>query len=610
MKTFQPWSPGRLIAVDHGTRSVKLLLLEGDVTSLRVLDHKLVDLQEEGLLASEETQRHLSGLLEAWGHWPIAITLPAPLSFAQVLDLPTGGEQDIPKVIEEQTGRLRGFSNSPLVYDAVALTPHAKLQKPYFITIAREEDVDQHIKRVTTAVNEVRDVSSFASALVSAHQALEPGMRNGLLVDFGASSTVVVAVRDGQGVFASSFASGSNAFADTLASARKIPAPEAEARLRAQNLFAGAVSEPSLVAVAENWLDQLKKMLDDWRKQQSDWLPPGQAVPVTLSGGALRLLGLLEHLQGRSGFTFARWPSLPKPEDALRLSDFAAAYGTALEALRRPRETPSLLPPLLRAHRRSLEQMAGVNVACVISLIVAALLLAGATWHKASLLVRKRALARQAEAALVQMRQLETLAQQRDQAFVRHWPLLDCQERTLDLLHTLRVLQRSRADHDFWCVLIADSDSYSRGMTLPAVVTNRFGQTNAFSLPEESYTKPSFVIELCVPAQGDQTLKTVGDLVSDLRKDPLFSRVDSLPVAQRRALVDPKVLIPDRHFAVSVDLADLGWRGLFQTVRLAEPLVGGTNALRRPSAWPLPRARTTPMIPPYYGPPAFARPDA
>ena len=188
--------------------------------------------------------------------------------------------------------------------------------------------------------------------------------------------------------------------------------------------------------------------------------------------------------------------------------------------------------------------------------------------------------------------------------------MLDCQERTLDLLHTLRVLQQSRADHDFWCVLIADSDSYSRGMTLPAVVTNRFGQTNVFSLAEESYTKPSFVIELCVPAQGDQTLKTVGDLVSDLRKDALFSRVDSLPVAQRRALVDPKVLIPDRHFAVSVDLADLGWRGLFQTVRLADPLVGGTNMLRRPSAWPLPRARTTPVTPPYYGPPAFTRPDA
>jgi hypothetical protein len=319
---------------------------------------------------------------------------------------------------------------------------------------------------------------------------------------------------------------------------------------------------------------------------------------------------LLEYLQGRSGFTFTRWPSLPRQAEALRLSDFAAAYGTAVRAFRQPQEAPSLLPPPLRAHRHHLRQMAGVNVACVVGLIVAALLLIGATWHKASLLIRKRGLARKAEAALVQVRQLETLAQQRDQVFVRHWPLLESQERTLDLLHTLRALQQSRARHDFWCVLLADDESYTRGTTLPAVVTNRFGQTNALALAEESLTKPSFVIELCVPAQGDQTLKTVGDVVSELRKDPLFSRVDSLPVAQRRALVDPKVLIPDRHFAVSVDLADLGWRSLFQTVRLADPLIDGTNALRRPPAWSQPRARTAPLPLPIHGPQPLARPDA
>ncbi len=610
MKFPQPWSPGRLIAVDHGSRSVKLLLVQGDAGSLRVLDHKIVDLQEEGLLASEEIQRHLSGLLEAWGDWPIAITLPAHLSFAQILDLPAGGETEIPKVIEEQTGRLRGFSNSPLVYDAVALKPYAKLQKPYFITIAREEDVDQHIKRVTAAVNEVRDVASFAAALVNAHLQLQAGIRNGLLVDFGASVTVVAGIREGQGVFASSFALGRNALADALAGARKIAVSEAEAQLRSQDFFGPAHPLPALIAVADNWLDQLRKLLDDARKQHGDWLPTGQPVPVTLSGGALRVPGLLEYLRSRAGFAFALWPSLPGPAETLRLSDFAAAYGTAVKAFRQPQEAPSLLPPPLRAHRHHLRQMARANVAAMVSLILAALLLILATWHKASLLVRKRGLTRKAEAAQVQVRQLETLAQQRDLAFVRHWPLLERQERTLDLLHTLRVLQQSRARHDFWCVLLADSESYSRGTTLPTVVTNRFGQTNTLALAEDQLAKPSFVIELCVPSQGDQALKIVGDVVSELRKDPRFSRVDSLPVAQRRALVDPKVVIPDRHFAVLVDMADLGWRNLFQTVRLADPLVNGTNTLRRPSGWPSPRARTAPPNPPYYGPPATPQPDA
>ena len=109
MKPFQPWSPGRLVAVDHGSRSVKMLLVEAEGAAIKVVGHKSVDLLEEGLLAEEEIQRQVASLLEAWAEWPVAVTLPAHLSFAQVLDLPAGGESDIPKVIEEQTGRLRGL---------------------------------------------------------------------------------------------------------------------------------------------------------------------------------------------------------------------------------------------------------------------------------------------------------------------------------------------------------------------------------------------------------------------------------------------------------------------------------------------------------------------
>ena len=57
MNAFQSWSKGRLIAVDHGSRLVKLLLVENQGDRLKVLGYKTADLQEEGLLANEEIQR-------------------------------------------------------------------------------------------------------------------------------------------------------------------------------------------------------------------------------------------------------------------------------------------------------------------------------------------------------------------------------------------------------------------------------------------------------------------------------------------------------------------------------------------------------------------------
>lgn len=603
MNAFHPGSKRRLIAVDYGSRCVKLLLVEVNGLSPAVLDHRIVDLQEEGLIEAGEIQRHLAGILQTWGEWPLAVALPARFSFVQVLDLPEAGEKEIPKVIEQQTGRLREFSSSPLVYDAAPLQPFGKFRQPYLIILAREADVEQHLKRVTAQINEIRDVTGVAGALLGACRALQPAARGGLVVDLGATTTVVAVVCNGQGVYSSSFASGGNAFVEAVAGVRRIPGTEAEALMRAENLLGGAQPMPALRVALDAWMMQLRAVVEDCRRQNPDWLPSGQALPVTISGGVLQSPGLLAALQAQAGFAFARWPMPAGVHDPQFLSDFAVAYGTALEAVRRPQHAPSLLPPSLRAHRLRVQQMASLNTAGVIFLLLVALLLAGATWQKISLLNQKRALNQRAERALTQVQQIENLARERDQAFERVWALLDRQERSLDLLQMLRALQESRAVRDFWCVLLADTDSYARGTTYPVSATNRFGFANLLAVTEETLLKPAFIVELCVPAKGDQTLKVLSEIVADLKKNPLFSRVDSVPVAQRRTLVDAKVLIPDRHFALQAELADLGWRNLLQTVRLAEPR-SSTNGLRRPLFLPSPRPRPLPSPQPTDSAPA------
>jgi hypothetical protein len=41
--------------------------------------------------------------------------------------------------------------------------------------------------------------------------------------------------------------------------------------------------------------------------------------------------------------------------------------------------------------------------------------------------------------------------------------------------------------------------------------------------------------------------------VNNLKKAPVFERVDSLPEDLRRSLADPKVVLPERHFALALD---------------------------------------------------------
>ena len=54
----------RVLAIDPGSRCLRLLLAESDSGVLRILKQDLVDLQEEGLVAAGEVKEHLAAFLE------------------------------------------------------------------------------------------------------------------------------------------------------------------------------------------------------------------------------------------------------------------------------------------------------------------------------------------------------------------------------------------------------------------------------------------------------------------------------------------------------------------------------------------------------------------
>jgi hypothetical protein len=129
-------------------------------------------------------------------------------------------------------------------------------------------------------------------------------------------------------------------------------------------------------------------------------------------------------------------------------------------------------------------------------------------------------------------------------------PLLKQQRHTLDTLQTLALLQQARSNQSFWYVLFADPASYFAAR--PWGETNPPPQT---ATPAPAPALNGFIVELCLPEQGDAMRLTLSQLVTNLKQSNLFQNVDSLPADRRRSLVDPGVLLPE-HFALELVLPD------------------------------------------------------
>src|SRR5688572_30287765 len=96
----------RLIAVDAGSHSIKILLAERSGRNVRVLRREIINLAEEGLLSSEEIGPALQAMLESMGDHPVALALPPHLPLSNILDL-SAGTRAVKQLIEAETHKNR-----------------------------------------------------------------------------------------------------------------------------------------------------------------------------------------------------------------------------------------------------------------------------------------------------------------------------------------------------------------------------------------------------------------------------------------------------------------------------------------------------------------------
>jgi len=151
--------------------------------------------------------------------------------------------------------------------------------------------------------------------------------------------------------------------------------------------------------------------------------------------------------------------------------------------------------------------------------------------------------------------------------------------------------------------LIADQRSYFT-QPLPVVSTNKAAGTNAATAPgasilpgflpgswamwtNTSLAKPGIIAELCIPEEDEAARKLLSQIVNDLKRQRLFALADQLAEDQRRALADPKVVIPDREFVLRLDYSDTDFQKSSPAKR-ALTIPSGRSSRRARQSSPIP----------------------
>lgn len=551
----------RVLAVDAGSRCIRLLLLENRFGKLSVLRQDSIDLQEEGLVSTEELKAHLQKTVDDWGRPPLALAVPQQIAVSQIVDLPPVPDAEARQLIEAETIKLGGVSETTMVYGFARIPPLVENRQSFWVTFCQEGEIQSRVAQLGLDNQEFREITTAANALLTAWQAARPGKRDAVLVHAGAQSTTIVGVQQGVGVFASSFPMAGDFFTRAIARLQKCSPDAAEALKCSTNVLSGAQAVPGFAEIVDGWAAELKRQLSEWHGQHPGVTGDLAAGPFIATGGAFEQPGLLEHLAARDGLKFQRWPTDDAPDALQPAMGFEIALGAALQSLGQGVQAASLLPADRRAawkKRLSRQRLEFANSVLIVACFIA---LALGIWQKLTLIQRKQALMDKVQAGLETVQANNSLTTDLLHNYEGVRPLFERQQLSVDTLQSLALLQQARSNRSLWFALIADQPSYF-AMPPTLAATNK---PTAGSFAESEYARRrdtnalpvrlGLIAELCVPDDADGARSTLSLVVNSLKKAPVFARVDLLSEDLRRSLADPKVILPERHFALALDFA-------------------------------------------------------
>lgn len=545
------------MAVDLGQSRIKAILAERVGNRIDVLHAFTLDLQEEGLLSAEETNRHISRILLEMGEYPVSLVVPQHVAVSHLIGLPVDRKARWERLIEEETQKLIGLSESAIVYDHVRLRPFQRQRNPVWVTVTREQELENQIRRVAGSGLEIGEITNTGNALASAYIATQAPEKRVVLADIGATSTTVVILDRMQPVYATSLPFGGELFTQGLAAAKGCSFDEAEVMKKTEVLFQkeGIAADEFLRAV-ERWQEELERIILEWVRDQAE--QDDEPVKVALTGGSSLQPGFTDHLASRSTLQYVQWRDNAGGVDP---QTYGVAYGAALAALKAAPVSSSLLPRPLRVQRQRSRQIAALNTLALLLLAGVFALLVADGAAKRRVLEEKAVWIRNLEEALAQTEDIEDLLSRRRAEYNKIVPIVQQQKRTRDLLQTIALMQEVRAGHELWFVTLADGKSYLDEATVnpprnpsPA---GRPGRNQGQSTAAVERTPPGwnrFVVELAVPGEPREAREALRSVVNAFNSRDIFRNVDSLPAADRRQVAEKEVTLPGQTFSLNLEL--------------------------------------------------------
>lgn len=592
----------RVIAIDAGSRNIKVVLAQKFLNRVCFLRHEVIELPEylDGSNLSESTiKQELSSAIESLGHYPVALSLPQHLTLSQVIDLPPAAENDVVRLIQGEAHRIAGLSQTKIIWDYSPLKPYGKHNHAFWVTLSQEEQVFKTIEGFGIEREEVCGVTSVGNALITSYLHKFPETVSTVLVELGMRSTTVAVLYEGQGVYATSFALGIELFAESLATSLGCSIQEAiDSIIFKKDLFSGNDRSEVYCSVVDGWLQELYRIIGEWLADHPELRLDLQSFQFVLCGGGANQPGFIDYLNKKPGSPhFMQWHSNnDDDEKEFPPGFFAVAEGVALQALTVAAQSASLLPDDLKSAWQKQKIANVIQSACILLVFILILMLGIGTWKTVYAARQKAALRSEIEYGLKLANQLEKTREDILKNYEKIRAALQRKQSTVDIVQTLELIAQSRSNKPMWFVLFADEQTYFSAP--PVTLTNEPPPTNIMvfigpQLPAAELTatnkvavRPGFVAEVCIPEEGETMRKTLSQLVTALKQDSRFKNVDTIPNEQRRLLADARTILPEKHFAIFMELATNEFQPLITTnettTSAAQPATVPTGAIIAP----------------------------
>ena len=505
----------------------------------------------------DETQS-LGGPLE-WEHFVRShvddswiIILPHQVTISQWMDLDSSQPGQLENRLEEQTRQLVGLGESNIVVDYVEVPSSDPDRSAYWITYCQESEVHKIIQEFGLKNVAICDVVADADALAAGLQSSPEISGEWLMLDVRDGGTSTIVFEGAHPRYCSFFPIGNEmAKEQETRSAGPI-------RVGIRNEFKGLESlriRKGIPEIASEWARDINRA---WQEYRSSILKDHQSsaltCPVILLADSSVFPAWETAVREKLQVSLLKAESIwPEPVTNLQPDEWRH-WGAVLATHRKKVEVPSLLPESVKAAWN--EKQIGIiwRSLALLSCVFAMVVMLVAVFQKGMLWKMKTELIEEVKDVELRFDQSLLVLQRLKQEYRMLQPLIQVEQDTYTAIEILGSMQHIRTNQNAWMVLLADQDSYYADDVLSSTNTTTSPDLELVNRTNRVNMRRGFILELVLKSEGEAMRQELADVVTFLRDQDFLFNADILPADTRRPLVDPKLLIQDRHFAVSMEM--------------------------------------------------------